>query len=72
MNIVIQLLHILGAIGLVTLILLQTSKGGLGSAFGGGEVYRTRRGAERVVFTGTIILAFLFLVTSIVTLILRP
>ena len=72
MNISIQILHVLVAIGLVTLVLLQTSKGGLGSAFGGGEVYRTRRGAERVVFMGTIVLSVLFLVTSIVTLILRP
>lgn len=72
MNISIQLLHILVAIGLITLVLLQTSKGGLGSAFGGGEVYRTRRGAERVVFVGTIVLSVLFLVTSIVTLFLRP
>lgn len=72
MNISIQILHILAAIGLVSLILLQTSKGGLGSAFGGGEVYRTRRGAERVVFGATIVLSVLFLVTSIVTLVLRP
>ena len=72
MNMFVQILHILVTIGLVTLVLLQTSKGGLGSAFGGGEVYRTRRGAERVVFMGTIVLSVLFLVTSIVTLILRP
>lgn len=72
MNISIQILHVLVAIGLVTLVLLQTSKGGLGSAFGGGEVYRTRRGAERVVFGATIVLSLLFLITSIVTLFLRP
>lgn len=72
MNMFVQIVHILVTIGLVTLVLLQTSKGGLGSAFGGGEVYRTRRGAERVVFMGTIVLSVLFLVTSIVTLILRP
>ena len=72
MNISIQILHVLVAIGLITLVLLQTSKGGLGSAFGGGEVYRTRRGAERVVFGATIVLSLLFLITSIVTLFLRP
>lgn len=72
MTIAIQLLHILVAIALITLVLLQTSKGGLGSAFGGGEVYRTRRGAERVVFSATIVLSLLFLGTSIVTLVLRP
>lgn len=72
MNTLIQLFHILVAVGLIALVLLQSSKGGLGSAFGGGEVYRTRRGAERVVFTGTIVLSVLFLITSIITLILRP
>ena len=72
MNTTFQLLHILVAIGLIALVLLQTSKGGLGSAFGGGEVYRTRRGAERVVFGATIVVSVLFLITSIVTLFLRP
>ena len=72
MNTSIQIVHVLVAIGLIALVLLQTSKGGLGSAFGGGEVYRTRRGAERVVFMGTIVLSVLFLITSVITLFLRP
>jgi len=72
MTTVIEIIHILVAIGLIALILLQSSKGGLGSAFGGGEVYRTRRGAERVVMTATIVVSVLFLITSIVTLSIRP
>lgn len=64
-------LHILVSIGLMALILLQSSKGGLGSAFGGGEFFRTRRGAERVVFTSTIVLSAVFFITSIVSLIVR-
>lgn len=72
MNMFVRILHILVALGLIALVLLQTSKGGLGSAFGGGEVYRTRRGTERVVFGATIVLSVLFLITSIVTLLLRP
>lgn len=71
MTVAIQILHILAAIGLISLVLLQSSKGGLGSAFGGGEVYRTRRGTERVVFFATIALSVLFLITSISTLFLR-
>ncbi len=63
--------HILVSIGLMALILLQSSKGGLGSAFGGGEFFRTRRGAERVVFTSTIVLSAIFFITSIVSLIVR-
>lgn len=66
--VVIQIFHLLVSILLGSLILLQSSKGGLGSAFGGGEVYRTRRGAERVVMSATIVAAILFFITSIVTL----
>jgi preprotein translocase subunit SecG len=65
MKTVLLVLHTLFAIALIALILLQSSKGGLGSSFGGGEFYRTKRGAERVVFLLTFIVAALFLVTSI-------
>lgn len=64
--------HMLVAVALGGLILLQNSKGGLGSAFGGSlEHYRTKRGAERVVFTATIVLVGVFLITSIVNLVIR-
>jgi len=62
------IIHILIGSGLVGLILLQSSKGGLGGGLGAGEFYRSKRGAERVVFSGTIILAVLFFITSIVSL----
>lgn len=46
---------------LIGAILLQQKGGGLGSAFGGdGQVYRSRRGIEKVLFILTIILAVLF------------
>ncbi len=48
------------------LILLQSSKGGLGGGLGGGELYRTKRGAEKVIFTGTIVVGALFLITSLI------
>lgn len=63
-------IHILVAMGLVALILLQSSKGGLGGGLGAGEIYHSRRGAERVVFVGTIVLAIIFLITSILSLFL--
>lgn len=68
---VVLFLHIIFSIALIGLILMQTSKGGLGSAFGGDSFYRTKRGAERIVFYLTIIVASLFLITSIVNLIIR-
>lgn len=56
---------------LICLILLQNSKGGLGGGLGAGEFYRSRRGAEKIVFYGTIAAAILFCLTSIATLIVR-
>lgn len=71
MKTAVYIIHILVSIGLMALILLQSSKGGLGSAFGGGEFYRSRRGAERVVFVSTIVFAAIFFLTSIVSLIVK-
>lgn len=71
MKVVLLAVHLLIALGLITLILLQGSGGGLGSAFGGGELYRSKRGAERVVFIGTIVLAVLFFVTSLINVLLH-
>lgn len=67
---IVLLIHLVIAITLVGLILLQTSHGGLGSAFGEG-FYRTKRGAERIVFYATIVTASLFLLTSIINLVIR-
>jgi preprotein translocase subunit SecG len=58
--ILLVLLIIIAAL-LVVLILLQVRGSGVGSIFGGtGEVYRTRRGAEKLLHYATISLAFLF------------
>lgn len=46
---------------LVTAILLQARGTGLGAVFGGeGNIYRTKRGVEKILFFGTIILAIIF------------
>lgn len=71
MNPVLGVMHILVAVTLIGLILLQSSKGGLGGGMGGGELYRTKRGAERVVFGATIIAATVFLLTSILNVVIR-
>jgi len=56
--------HILIAILFISLILIQSKGVGLGTTFGGGDFYRTKRGVERVVFILTIVLAVLFSITS--------
>ena len=71
MKFVILLTHIAVSIGLIALILLQSSQGGLGSAFGGGDTYRTKRGAEKIVFLATIVFAALFLITSVTTFLVK-
>jgi preprotein translocase subunit SecG len=53
---------------LVTLILLQSKGSGLGSTFGQeGSVFRTRRGAEKVIFQLTIIVAIVFCLLSLIS-----
>lgn len=49
-------------------VLIQQSDAGMGGAFGGGDSFsstnHTKRGAEKVIFVATIIIAVLFAVTS--------
>jgi preprotein translocase subunit SecG len=54
---------------LILAILLQVRGGGLGGIFGQPDtVFRTKRGVEKTLFQLTIVLAVLFIITSIVTL----
>ncbi|MEK7616177.1 MAG: preprotein translocase subunit SecG [Patescibacteria group bacterium] len=59
---------VLGAL-LIIAILLQQRGSGLSGTFGGeSSTYSTRRGAEKIIFTATIILAILFIGVSVVRL----
>lgn len=61
--------QIIIAILLAGSILLQAKGTGLGSAFGsGGEFYRSKRGAEKIIFIATIALAVFFILFSIASL----
>ncbi len=60
------------AILLGILILIQQSESSLGSSFGGGDnesLNRTRRGLELWIFRATIIIACLFIASTIINLI---
>ncbi len=67
-----QLLYWVQAIAsilLILAILFQNRGSGLGSVFGGsGNVYRTKRGAEQVIFISTIILAIIFCASAIISI----
>lgn len=60
---------------LITAVLLQRSSAGLGGAFGESSnfssFFHARRGAERFLFIGTIVLAVLFAATALSALFLR-
>ncbi len=63
------------ALLLVGAVLLQQSGAGLGGAFGEGanwsSAFHTRRGPEKFLFNATIILAILFALSALASLIIR-
>ena len=64
-------LQTLISILLIVCVLLQAKGQGLSMAFGGtNTVYRTRRGADKLVFNATIVLGVLFGLCSLVIVIL--
>lgn len=56
---------------LIAAILLQNRGAGLGGIFGGeGNVYRTKRGFERILFWATIVLSVAFFGLALASLVL--
>ncbi len=70
MKTVLLVFHLIIATGLIGVILLQSSKGGLASGIGG-EFYRSKRGAERIIFILTFVLSAIFLLTSVANMLVR-
>lgn len=69
----IKVAQIILAVLLILSILLQNRESGLSGAFGGsgaGTVRMTKRGADRVLYIATIILAVLFFGLSVISLFL--
>ena len=66
---ILTLFQLIIAIALIAVILLQAKGTGLGSAFGGsGQMYHSKRGVEKVIFSLTITLACIFVILSIVNI----
>lgn len=61
------------SVSLIVLIIIQQRGGGAGSVFGGGgaEIYRTKRGIEKIYHYLTIILAIFFSVISLSLIFIR-
>jgi protein translocase SecG subunit len=64
---VLNVVQILVALTVIGAVILQAKGAGLGNIFGGAgaESYRTRRGLERSLFRGTIVLMLIFVGLSI-------
>jgi protein translocase SecG subunit len=64
---ILLILNILVSIIIVALILIQGRGAGLGSAWGGGgEMFQTRRGIEKITLRMTTVMIVVFLVISII------
>jgi preprotein translocase subunit SecG len=71
MSNVFKIFQIVLAVLLIISILLQQRGSGLGMAFGGeSNVYRSRRGIEKLLFYATIVIAALFCLTALATVFL--
>jgi len=61
-----QVMQIITAILLIVVILLQQRGAGLSGIFGGSnDVFRTKRGLEKILFIATIIIAIIFFLISL-------
>lgn len=69
MQAIVFIIQIILGILLIFVIIIQQKGSGLGSSFGGDmSFYRTRRGAEKFLFYGTIGIALAFILFSLVGL----
>ena len=72
MNTILLIVQILLSVALVGVILMQSQGSGMGSSFGGGgEFYRSKRGLEKVLLKVTVIIAVLFLLSSLANILIR-
>lgn len=69
---IILIVNIVVSIAIVALILLQGKGAGLGSAWGGGgEMFQTRRGIEKVTLRLTVILIVVFFILSLISFLMK-
>ena len=71
MNQILFYLQIVVSIALIVLISIQQRGAALGSGFGGsGEIYSTKRGAQKKIYYATIAMVTLFLVLGVLNILL--
>ena len=72
MTVYLNIVQIIASVALIALSVMQSKGAGLGRMFGGdSSIYRTRRGIEKTMFRVTIILAVVFFLTSLLSVLLQ-
>jgi protein translocase SecG subunit len=67
-----NIVTVVAAVLMILAILIQTRGSSLGAAFGGdASYYRSRRGAEAVIFNATIVLAVIFVLSVILSILAK-
>jgi len=70
---ILNIAQIVLSIALITVVLFQNKGTGLGSIMGGGDgnVYRTKRGFEKVLFYATIFIALAFFGVALANILIQ-
>lgn len=69
---VLSLIQIVGGVLLILFIIMQARGAGLSSAFGGeGMFYRSKRGVEKILYRGTIVIAAIIGAASLLLLVIQ-
>ena len=72
MTLYLNIVQIIVSVALIALAVIQSRSAGLGRMFGSDSpIYRTRRGVEKTVFNVTIVLAVVFFITSLLSVLLQ-
>jgi len=72
LTVYLNIVQIIASIALIALTVMQSKGAGLGRMFGGdSSIYRTRRGIEKTMFRATIVLAVVFFLTSLLSVLLQ-
>lgn len=63
---ILLIVQVIISVLLMILILAQNKDGGLSAVMGGGQSFRSvKRGAEKIIYRGTVILAILFIANAL-------
>jgi preprotein translocase subunit SecG len=72
LTVYLNIVQIIMSIALIVLAVMQSRGAGLGRMFGSdSSIYRTRRGVEKTMYNLTIILAVIFFITSLVSVLVQ-